>query len=112
MFGGLGGARGAGPGSWRHAEPGTGGRFQGPAGAGLVGGRGLDRDSPGLPTWAKWPRPSPRDGTLMRRRIRLGTAARRRRRAGGPRATGRPAASVAEWAAIRAAVLARAGGGC
>ncbi len=35
-------------------------------------------------------------------------AARRRMRAGGPRARGRPAATVEEWADIRAAVLARA----
>jgi 5-methylcytosine-specific restriction endonuclease McrA len=35
-------------------------------------------------------------------------AARRRIRAGGPRARGRPAASHEQWTAIRAAVLARA----
>jgi 5-methylcytosine-specific restriction endonuclease McrA len=35
-------------------------------------------------------------------------AARRRIRGGGPRARGRPAATVEQWADIRAAVLARA----
>ena len=49
---------------------------------------------------------------MIRRRVRIGVAARRWIRAGGPRAGGRPAASVAEWAAIRAAVLARAGWVC
>ena len=39
-------------------------------------------------------------------------AARRRVRAGGPRATGRPAATATEWAAIREIVLARARWGC
>lgn len=38
----------------------------------------------------------------------MGMAARRRIRAGGPRARGRPAASHEQWTAIRAAVLARA----
>jgi 5-methylcytosine-specific restriction endonuclease McrA len=42
----------------------------------------------------------------------MGQRARRRVRAGGPRATGRPAASVAEWGAIRERVLARAGWRC
>jgi HNH endonuclease len=46
------------------------------------------------------------------RRPAMGQRARRRVRAGGPRATGRPAASVAEWGAIRALVLARAGWRC
>jgi HNH endonuclease len=49
---------------------------------------------------------------MRRRRVRLGAAARRRIRVGGPRARGRPAATVAEWAQIRAAVLARAGWAC
>jgi HNH endonuclease len=44
----------------------------------------------------------------MRRRTRIGARARRRILAGGPRATGRRAASVAEWTAIRELVLARA----
>jgi hypothetical protein len=44
----------------------------------------------------------------LRRRTRVGARARRRILAGGPRATGRRAASVAEWAAIRELVLARA----
>jgi HNH endonuclease len=44
----------------------------------------------------------------MRRRARVGARARRRILAGGPRATGRRAASVEEWAAIRELVLARA----
>jgi 5-methylcytosine-specific restriction endonuclease McrA len=44
----------------------------------------------------------------MKRRTRIGARARRRILAGGPRATGRRAASVAEWAAIRELVLARA----
>ncbi len=48
----------------------------------------------------------------MRRRTPVGRAARRRLRAGGPRATGRPAATVAEWAPIRELVLARAHWAC
>ncbi len=43
-----------------------------------------------------------------RRQAPVGMAARRRIRAGGPQATGRPAATVAEWRAIRETVLARA----
>src|SRR5258707_14258775 len=39
---------------------------------------------------------------------RVGAAARRRIRGGGPRATGRPAASFEEWAAIRRVVFRRA----
>ncbi len=42
----------------------------------------------------------------------IGLRARRRMRAGGPRARGRRAASRAEWAAIRQQVLARAGWRC
>ncbi len=40
-----------------------------------------------------------------RRQAPIGRAARRRIRAGGPRATGRPAATVVEWRAIRETVL-------
>ena len=45
-------------------------------------------------------------------RTPMGRRARRRIRAGGPRATGRPAASLADWATITALVLARAGWRC
>ncbi len=48
----------------------------------------------------------------MLRRTPIGLNARRRMRAGGPRASGRPAASLAEWKAIRTQVLARAGWRC
>jgi 5-methylcytosine-specific restriction endonuclease McrA len=48
---------------------------------------------------------------MLRRRAPIGRRARRRMRA-GPRASGRPAASVAEWKAIRQQVLARAGWRC
>jgi 5-methylcytosine-specific restriction endonuclease McrA len=44
----------------------------------------------------------------LRERVRVGAAARRRIQAGGPRATGRPAASLEEWAAIRRQVCRRA----
>jgi 5-methylcytosine-specific restriction endonuclease McrA len=44
----------------------------------------------------------------LRTRVRVGAAARRRIQGGGPRATGRPAASLEEWAAIRRVVLRRA----
>src|SRR5580765_3154901 len=44
----------------------------------------------------------------LRTRVRVGTAARRRIQQGGPRATGRPAASLEEWAAIRRVVFRRA----
>jgi hypothetical protein len=44
----------------------------------------------------------------LRRRAPIGARARRRILAGGPRATGRRAASREEWAAIRELVLARA----
>ena len=40
--------------------------------------------------------------------MRVGAAARRRIQSGGPRATGRPAASLEEWAAIRRLVFRRA----
>ena len=43
----------------------------------------------------------------LRRLTSLGQAARRRIRAGGRRAKGRPASSVYEWGLIRDAVLAR-----
>lgn len=45
---------------------------------------------------------------MLKRRVRVGAAARRRVLAGGPRAIGRPAATRAEWAEIRVQVLARA----
>jgi HNH endonuclease len=44
----------------------------------------------------------------LRARVRVGAAARRRIQRGGPRATGRPAASLEEWAAIRGLVFRRA----
>ncbi len=49
---------------------------------------------------------------MLRRRTPIGLSARRTRRAGGPRARGRRAASQAEWTAIREQVLARAGWRC
>src|SRR5438128_11545904 len=49
---------------------------------------------------------------MLRRRTPLGQRARRRKWAGAPRALGRPAASAAEWKAIRVQVLARAGWRC
>src|SRR5262245_34370775 len=48
----------------------------------------------------------------MRRSAWIGRAARKRRRRGGSRATGRPAASVEEWKAIKGTVLTRAGWRC
>jgi 5-methylcytosine-specific restriction endonuclease McrA len=59
-----------------------------------------------LPTWAK------SCGDMLRRRRRLGLSARRRIRAGGPRARSRQAASWPEWSAIRDQVLARASWRC
>lgn len=53
-----------------------------------------------------------RHRTGFRRRTLVGRAARRRVRRGGPRAIGRPAATVAEWSQIQEAVLARAGWRC
>jgi len=44
----------------------------------------------------------------LRARVRVGAASRRRIQDGGPRATGRPAASLEEWAAIRRVVFRRA----
>src|SRR5580765_6724513 len=44
----------------------------------------------------------------LRTRVPVGAAARRRIQAGGPRATGRPAASLEEWAVIRRVVFRRA----
>jgi 5-methylcytosine-specific restriction endonuclease McrA len=44
----------------------------------------------------------------LRTRGRVGAAARRRIQHGGPRATGRPAASLEEWAVIRRIVFRRA----
>ncbi len=48
----------------------------------------------------------------MKRSGWLGRASRARIRRGGPRAKGRSAASIEEWRAIRAKVLARAGWRC
>jgi len=44
----------------------------------------------------------------LRTSVRVGAAARRRIQDGGPRATGRPAASQEEWTAIRRVVFRRA----
>jgi len=44
----------------------------------------------------------------VRARVRVGAASRRRIQDGGPRATGRPAATLEEWAAIRRLVFRRA----
>jgi len=49
---------------------------------------------------------------MLRRRTPIGARARRRMDAGGPRAIGRRAASLADWAAIRDKILARAGWRC
>jgi 5-methylcytosine-specific restriction endonuclease McrA len=48
----------------------------------------------------------------LRNRVRMGRASRRRIRAGGPLALGRPAASIEQWREIRAQVLARAHWAC
>jgi len=48
----------------------------------------------------------------LRTSVHVGAAARRRMQDGGPRATGRPAASVEEWAAIRRVVFRRASWRC
>jgi len=44
----------------------------------------------------------------LRARVRVGAAARRRIQDGGPRATGRLAATIEEWAAIRRLIFRRA----
>jgi 5-methylcytosine-specific restriction endonuclease McrA len=44
----------------------------------------------------------------LQTRVRVGAAARRRIQSGGPRASGRPAASLEEWVAIRRMVFQRA----
>ena len=49
---------------------------------------------------------------MLRRRTPISFGARRRKRAAGPRAQGRRAASWPEWAAIREQVLARANWRC
>ena len=49
-----------------------------------------------------------RRSRLLRTRVRLGQASRRRIRPGGPLALGRPSASLEAWREIRAQVLARA----
>src|SRR5262249_31595551 len=59
-----------------------------------------------LPEWANCDRDS-MINDRSRRLTSVGRAARRRIRAGGPRAKGRPASSVREWSLIRDAVLAR-----
>jgi 5-methylcytosine-specific restriction endonuclease McrA len=46
--------------------------------------------------------------TALRARVRIGRASRRRIRAGGPLALGRPSANLEAWREIRAQVLARA----
>ena len=50
----------------------------------------------------------PRRSTRARVRVSVGAGARRRILAGGPRATGRPAATLEQWAAIRRLVVRRA----
>lgn len=65
-----------------------------------------------LPMWAKWGGGAVQRHRSLSRRVSLGTAARRRIRANGPRAIGRPAATVTEWAEIRELVLARARWAC
>jgi 5-methylcytosine-specific restriction endonuclease McrA len=49
-----------------------------------------------------------RRSSALRARVRLGRASRRRIRAGGPLALGRPSANLEAWREIRAQVLARA----
>ena len=49
---------------------------------------------------------------LMNRNVRLGTAARRRIKAGGPISKGRPSLPLAEWDALKAHVFKRAGWRC
>jgi len=61
--------------------------------------------------WTMWARRQ-RSRRALRRRTPIGARARRRILAGGPRATGRLAASREEWAAIRELVLARARWSC
>ena len=49
-----------------------------------------------------------RRSRILRTRVRVGRASRRRIRAGGPLALGRPSATLKAWGEIRAQVLARA----
>ena len=73
------------------------------------GGRGHGRSQFAqayLAGWAKGPLMK-RSGRLSSR-VRIGQASRRRIRAGGPLALGRPSASLEAWREIRAQVLARA----
>lgn len=49
---------------------------------------------------------------ILRTRVRVGQASRRRIRAGGPLALGRPSATLESWREIRAEVLARARWAC
>ncbi len=53
-----------------------------------------------------------RRARLLRTRTRIGQASRRRIRAGGPLALGRPSATREAWREIRARVLARAHWSC
>jgi 5-methylcytosine-specific restriction endonuclease McrA len=49
-----------------------------------------------------------RRSSILRTRVRVGQASRRRIRAGGPLALGRPSSNLEGWREIRAHVLARA----
>ena len=53
-----------------------------------------------------------RRGKPLQRRVPIGAAARRRIRAGGVLAKGRPSATRAGWRALTALVRARSGGRC
>jgi len=53
-----------------------------------------------------------RRSSIFRTRVRVGQASRRRIRAGGPLALGRPSANLEAWREIRAQDLARARWGC
>lgn len=61
-----------------------------------------------MPLRAKSRRPPIKRSGRLSSRIRVGRAARRRIRAGGPLAVGRPSASLEAWKEIRAEILARA----
>ena len=60
-----------------------------------------------MPKWAKR-LAAPMLRRSLRTNVRVGAAARRRIQRGGPRATGRPAASLGKWAEIRRVVFRRA----
>jgi 5-methylcytosine-specific restriction endonuclease McrA len=53
-----------------------------------------------------------RRSSILRTRVWVGQASRRRIRAGGPLALGRPSANLESWREIRAQVLARARWAC